>query len=157
MIEDRPDFSGVLNDRFITGFEQGVENSGGGKRVWGKFIEVLGLNSYERLGNVVPNGKPATLLMRIIPVTGRIYALQGFKFGGDAGDDQEIRQCLATFRFIKPPVVPTGFAFLESKAVRIGFWTGVMVAGIALMAMRRAKAARKRQRDAAMPPPPIHG
>jgi hypothetical protein len=115
--------SGSLDDRFISEFERGMESSGAGKRVSGRFIEVCGIKSYERLANVVADGKRATLLTQVIPVKGRLYLLQGLRIDGEASDDPEIRNCLTAFRFITPPVAQTGQTS-ENASFRTLLWAG---------------------------------
>jgi hypothetical protein len=139
--------SGSLDDRFISEFERGMENSGAGKRVSGRFIEVRGIKSYERLGNVVADGKRATLLTQVIPVKGRLYLLQGLKIEGDASDDPAIRNCLATFRFISPPVAQTGLT-QDDASFRTLLWAAFtlgVIAGIAILRSLRKSAIRPSQ------------
>jgi hypothetical protein len=144
--------SGPLDDRFVSEFERGMESSGAGKRVSGKFIEVRGIKSYERVGNVMVDGKRATLLAQVIPVKGRLYFLEGLRVEGEANDDPEIRNFLASFRFITPPVVQTGSLSPESVAFRTGFWAAFTLVIIAIVANRRAAAARRSQRTSSVPP-----
>jgi hypothetical protein len=134
--------SGSLDDRFVSEFERGMESSGAGKRVAGRFIEVCGIKSYERLGNVMADGKRATLLTQVIPVKGRLYLLQGLRIEGKASDDPEIRNCLATFRFMTPPVAQTG-PTSEDASFRTLLWAGFtlgIIAGIVIFRSLRKSA-----------------
>jgi hypothetical protein len=137
--------SGPLDEHFISEFERGMESSGAGKRVSGKFIEIRGIKSYERLGNAVVDGKCATVLTQVIPVKGRIYLLQGLRVEGEANDDPEILSFLASFSFIMPPVAQPEHLAPESIAFRIGFWAASTLVIFAIIVNRRAVAARKSQ------------
>ena len=135
--------SGSLDDQFISQFERGMESSGAGRRVSGRLIEARGIKSYERLGNVVADGKPATSLTQVVPVQGRIYLLQALRIEGEASDDPEIRNCLASFRFITPPVAQTGPSSNASHFRTIlwaGFTLGIF-GGLAILRSRRKPAA----------------
>jgi hypothetical protein len=138
--------SGSLDDRFISEFERGMESSGAGKRVSGRFIEVCGIKSYERLGNVMADGKRATSVTQVIPVKGRLYLLQGLRREGEVSDDPEIRNCLATFRFITSPVAQTGLT-PKDASFRTFLWTGFtlgIIAGIAILRSLRKSARSQR-------------
>jgi len=127
--------SGNLDDRFISELERGMESSGAGKRVSGRLIEVRGIKSYERLGNVMADGRHATSLTQVVPVQGRIYLLQALKIEGEASDDPEIRSLLASFRFITPPVAQTGPP-PNGGAFRTFLWAGFTLGifgGIAIL------------------------
>jgi hypothetical protein len=95
---------GELDDRFVTQFENTTEETGGGKRLSGKFVFVQGIKSYERTGTPVVKGKTMSVLSRTIPVRGHFYDLQGFRWDGrNAAGDKEIRAVMDSFRFLAPP------------------------------------------------------
>jgi len=157
LIDDHNEVSGPLDDRFVSEFERGVEDAGAGKRVSGKFIEVAGIKSYERLGNVSANGKRASTIMQAVPTEGRIYSLLAMRFDGDASEDREIRKALASFRFIKAPAVPSQLSSSRSAAYRIGYTignaTGIALLIAAALAVVKAIKSRKAKLHRATPPP----
>jgi len=69
--------------------------------VRGKLIEIAGIKSYERLGEILINGKPVSVLTQTVPADGKLYSLQGMRLDGNASEDPEIRQAFASFRFIE--------------------------------------------------------
>ena len=157
VVDDRNKPSGPMNDRFVSEFERGLQSSGVGKRVSGRFIEVAGMKSYERLGTASVNGKHASIIMQAVPTDGRFYHLQGLRFDGDASEDPEIRKGLASFRFIRPPAAPIRAYSSQSEAYRTGYLLGrvavvaLLVAGV--IAVVRAITRRKDKRNPATPPP----
>jgi hypothetical protein len=128
IIEKKP--TGPLDDRFITGFEKGYQESGGGTPLSGKYIEVDGIKSYELLGSTVLRGKQISTVMRLIPGENQYYNIQALRFDGDASEDPEIQQAIGSFRFLHH-FVPT---YAPDLAFRIGQLTGYLMAGIAAVA-----------------------
>ena len=115
-----------LNDHFGANFEQIIERAGLGKfvgnRVSGKFIGLNGIKCYERLGEGVVNGRSASTIVQFAPVDGMAYELIAIRFGGDANHDLEIRNTLASFRFINPPSPAR-----PPKAYAIGYFMGQLL------------------------------
>lgn len=93
----------VTDETVIAEFEQGLESSGGGKRLWGKTIEVNGVNAYERLGELQIEDRSATGMVRFMTVKGHSYALQGLVFNDQADKNEEILKFMESFRFLTPP------------------------------------------------------
>jgi hypothetical protein len=142
VIDDRDKHPATMNERFVAEFERGVEATGVGKRVSGRFIEIAGIKSYERLGRMRVNGKEGTSITRVVLADGALYSVQAMRFDGDASDDPEIREALASFRFIRapsPPVRPV------SAAYRIGYLTGILVPSVVLGGALVAIIVRARQ------------
>jgi len=157
VVDDHNKTSGQMDDRFVSEFERGVESSGVGKRVSGRFIEVAGIKSYERLGNFLVNGKHASIIMQAVPADGRLYSLQAMRFDGQAGESPEIRRALASFRFIRAPAVPNPTYSSDSAAYRTGYLMG-RVAGVAVVIAGAitvviALIRRRGKRTPATPPP----
>jgi len=151
--------SGILDERYMANFEKGLENSGGGPQISGKFIEVQGLKGYERLGGFVKGGKQLSSLTHLVLVNGRSYCLIGMRTDGDANNAMDIQACLASFRFLTPPEPPKPSA--QSAAFQVGYIVGrsmlvifgvTIVAGIIVGTLR----GRKSRRNPATPPPPPH-
>jgi len=154
MVDDRHKPAGPVDDRFVAEFEGGVERSGGGKRISGRFTEIDGIKGYERLGYVMVSGKRASTLMQSVPADTRFYSVNGMRFDGNANEDPEIRKFLASFRFIKYPARPTAPSS-ESAAYQTGYLMG-RLAGIGLLiavgvAIVRVITRRKGKRT--IPPP----
>ena len=51
-----------MNDDFVREFNKGVDEGSGGKFISGKFVEVRGIKSYERLGELTRKGKTLSTL-----------------------------------------------------------------------------------------------
>lgn len=154
MINDKGQAPGPMNERFVAEFERGVEASGGGKRVSGKFIEIAGLKAYERLGRAQVKGKEVSTLMQVVPANGTVYSVQAMRFDGDANDDPEIREALGSFRFIQTPSPP---ALSVSAAYKFGYFIGrlaptVLLGGV-IVAVVVAALRRKGSRRPQVPPP----
>ena len=96
----------VLNDEFVDGFNKGFDESNGGKFLSGKYVEVLGIKSYERQGVIAKNGASLSTFTRVIPVGAKAYALAAMSKEGDAGGLPEVQKCIASFRFLTPPAIP---------------------------------------------------
>lgn len=144
--------SGPLNDRFVTGFNRGLEKDGD-IRLSGKYIEVAGIRSYERLGHFSQRGHQISSLNLVIPGKDRYYILQGLETDGDANTDAEILQALDSFRFLHP-FVPNYDA--NSIPFRIGQLTGYVMVTLAVVAIVLAAVRSNRQpppRPSSRPPP----
>lgn len=161
IVDDRDNPSGPLDDRFVSEFERGVESTGVGKRISGRFIEIAGIKGYERLGNAVVNGKHASTIMQSVPADGRFYNLQAMRFDGVANEDQEIRNALASFRFLRPPASPVRSYSSGSAAYRMGYLIGkgggfAIVIGGAIVAIGASIRLRKSRKPSTPPPlPPL--
>ena len=128
VIDDRHK-SGPMSEGFVAEFDKGVERSGGGKRVSGKFIEVAGLKSYERHGPVRVKGKEGSTIIRVVPTAGAIYTVEAMSFDEEVSEDAEIREALGSFRFIRPPSPPARSA---SAAYQFGYMMGKLVPAVLL-------------------------
>ena len=113
---------GPLDDHYVANFEKGLQDSGGGKLISGKFIEVQGFRSYERVGSLVQGQKHFSTLTRLIPVREQVYSLEVMRTDGDATAAPEIQQSLASFRFLTPPKPPMSGA--EAAGYRTGYVAG---------------------------------
>jgi hypothetical protein len=142
--------TGPLDDHFISEYERGIQESGGGERLSGKFIEIAGIKSYERLGSLLIRGKRASMIGQLVPADGRFYNLQAMRFDGDANDDPEIRQILGSFRFIRPPDLSYT---PDSIAYRMGQLTGFLLVILAIVAVVVALVRRDRTPQPKRPPP----
>lgn len=127
LLDEKNTFNGELDERFVEGFEKGVESSGGGKKISGKFIEVEGIKSYERSGTLMVDGAEASTLMRAVPADGRFYHVQAMRYDGKAEDDPEIRQGLESFRFLKTPAPPRLNSGAYGKGYQIGYFIGKLL------------------------------
>lgn len=123
---------GPLDDRFIAEFEKGYQESGGGVPLSGKYIEVDGIKSYERLGGFVLQGKQISTMIRLVPGEDRYYNMHAMRFDGDASEDPELRQVIDSFRFIHP-FVPSYAP--DSISYQIGKLTGALLIVIAVVAV----------------------
>ncbi len=124
--------AGPLDDRFVTNFEAGVESSGAGKRIWGKFVQAAGVRAYESLRPVPANGKSLSSLGLTLLADGKTYELQALSAAGAADLEPDIQKSFASFRFLKPPVVPAVPASGATESDKIGYQIG-QYTGIALV------------------------
>ncbi len=62
----------VMDDKFITGYLQGRQESSGIKSTRGKFIQVSGAKTYEDVGTLTANGANAATLSRTILTDGKL-------------------------------------------------------------------------------------
>lgn len=121
LVHGRGHSAGELNDAWIAAFDGGVIKAGGSERLSGKIVQTVGYPAYERRGTSHAKGPPQSTLMVAIPTGDGIYLFEGLSSAGDAGEDAEIRQALATFHFLRPPP-PARSAF---------YWLGYL-SGLAL-------------------------
>ncbi|MEI9895796.1 MAG: hypothetical protein WDN28_18425 [Chthoniobacter sp.] len=104
LYDDRLTHPSELDDHFVEEFETASETSGLGKRLSSRFVLMQGIKCYERTGAPLVRGRIFSMISRTIPMQGRLFGLQGFRFtGGNADDDAEIRQFMESFRFLKLP------------------------------------------------------
>jgi hypothetical protein len=120
-----------LDKQAVAEFEKGAERLGG-KRVWGRFVDVAGLKGYERLGNVAVGGKHLSNLTRWFPTDDRSYLLEGLRSDGDASEATDILKGFASFRFIHPPAEPGSFRWTLTSG-------GILIAVIITVIRRHAK------------------
>jgi hypothetical protein len=153
VIDDKHGPPGPMDDRYVAEFERGYERSSAGKRLSGKFIEVAGLKSYERLGTQVIKGKNASTIMRLIPIQGKSYNIEAMRFDGAAGNDPEIRAALDSFRFITPPSPPTRSAY--ETGYLIGRLTPIVMVVVAAIWGVLAIISRWRNSTRQKAPPPL--
>ena len=123
---------GPLNDKFIEGFDQGVEQSGGGKRISGKFVEMGGVKAYERTANRVINGRQTSSVLYAMLTSERFYSIEGIALKNPA-DDEDLQKALASFRFLTPVHEPQEFQ--QSAAFRAGYIFGKYVIPIGVVAV----------------------
>ena len=81
---DAKSTDGPMDDHYVANFEKGLQESGGGSLISGKFIEVQGFRSYERIGSLVQGQKHFSTLIRLIPVRDQAYSLEAMRTDGDA-------------------------------------------------------------------------
>lgn len=112
-----------VDDAFVRGFEIGAERQGSHK-VWGKFVNVQGIQSYERLGSST-RPRAISTLSRTIPADGKYYIVQGVRMDGRADGSAAITNALASFRFINPPA-----PVKSSVAFRAGYIAGKVTLGL---------------------------
>jgi hypothetical protein len=127
MIDDRHKPAGPMDDAFIAGLNRGIEASGGGKMVSGRFIEIAGLQAYERLGTVSAKGREASTIIYAIPANGRFYSVQAICFSGEASTNPDILKALGSFRFLSAPVPPPQYSPENTLAYRIGQLMGIVL------------------------------
>ena len=138
LVDDKKKATQPIDEQFVNDFEHGLEESGAGKRIWGKIVEVGGVKAYERLGRVVMNDKTVSTLSIALHADEKFYNLQAMRLDGDASLSGEIQQAVASFRFLTPPSTPLiAGDHLNPTAYRIGVmigrasvWIIVIVAGI---------------------------
>ncbi len=146
--------SGPLNDRYIAEMEKGIEETGGGEKLSGKYIEVAGIKSYERLGIVPVRGRNVSTMSWFVPGENNYYNIQALRFEGDASQDTEIRQVFDSFRFLHP-FVPTYAPNLDSAAYQIGKGIGALgVLVVVVSFLGYAVSSSLRRRPASLPPRP---
>ena len=115
-----------MTDQAVEEFERGIENSGGGKRLSGRFIDVNGIRAYERIGRLQQDGKDISSVIRLIPGDGVTYQLQAICLDGDADKHPELRKALESFRYLNVPTETySETAALEKSA---GYRMGGIVA-----------------------------
>jgi hypothetical protein len=133
LVDERNKPDGPIDQRFVINFEKGVEQSGVGKRVSGRFIQVAGVKGYERVGTAVVNGRKASTITDVVAADDRFYSIQAMRFDGEAGDDPEIRKALASFRFLTPPSLPMSRS--NSAAYRFGYFVGAATGVVLIIAV----------------------
>jgi hypothetical protein len=120
-----------LDKQAVVEFEKGAERLGG-KRIWGRFVDVAGLKGYERLGNIALGGKYLSDLTRWFPTDGRSYFLMGMRSDGDASEATDILKSFESFRFIHPPAEPGSLR-------RMLTFGGILIVVIVTVIRRHAK------------------
>lgn len=149
--------SGPLNDRYIAEMEKGIEETGGGEKLSGKYIEVAGMKSYERLGTVAARGKNVSTMSWFVPGEDNYYNIQALRFDGDASQDAEIHQVFNSFRFLHP-FTPSFTVNPDSEAFHIGELVGalgVVVAVVVLLGFSVGLSLRRRPPPSPPRPPPL--
>jgi hypothetical protein len=143
---------GMMDDRFVSEFERGVQTKGVGKPESGKFIEVGGLKAYERSGHATIKGRNVSQIMLVVPANGKVYCITAMQFNGEASDDAGIRNVLTSFRFLHPPVPPTR---TRSAAYQTGYWFGRLGGLLALpvLVFFIIRQSRQSRRNSSSPPP----
>jgi len=142
----------VSDEAVIADFERGLEASGGGKRVWGRMVEVAGVQAYERLGELEVEDRPGTGMVRFFAVKDRSYGLQGVVFGENASEDPEILNFLESFRFLAPPTpvesasVAYKLGYQVGRYIKMGFVLGAAVGVVFLVIWLFKKSFPKRRR-----------
>lgn len=127
---DAKSTDGPMDDHYVANFEKGLQESGGGKLISGKFSEVQGFRSYERVGTLDQGQKHFSTLMRLLPVRGQAYSLEVMRTDGDATAAPEILRCLDSFRFLTPPKPPMTGA--ESAGYRTGYLAGRLIRSLTI-------------------------
>ncbi|HEX3624413.1 MAG TPA: hypothetical protein VH280_03200 [Verrucomicrobiae bacterium] len=152
IIENRK-LSGPLDDHFVAEFNRDFEKDGE-TLLSGKYIEVGGIKSYERVSSFVIRGKQMSSIDRLIPGEDRYYIVQGLVIDGDVNADYEIQQSIASFRFLHPFVPsysPNSIAYRIGQLVRYLMITLAVVA-VVVFAVRSS---RKPPRPNSPQPPPL--
>ena len=148
----------VMDEKYIRNYEAGIEHGGGGKRLWGRPVEVAGIKGYERLGEVKVNGRNMTSWTRAVLGDGKHHSVQGMRVEGDASEDSEIRGAVGSFRFLKPPAVPAQSSPASSSAsYKFGYAAGqtaMWILVIAAVIFAVAKATNKKTPPNGPPPVP---
>lgn len=124
-----------MTDQAVEEFERGIENSGGGKRLSGHFIDVMGIRAYERIGSSQKDGRSISSVIRLIPGDGILYQLQAISLGGDADKNSVLRKALESFRYLNVPAETySEQAALENTAgYRLGGILVKILAGIVVL------------------------
>ncbi len=125
-------------------YEKGVEKSGGGKKIAGRFMKVAGFDAYERRGAVNINGRDLRTLAQAIPTGDGTYLLEAISPQGDPGDDPEVTQSLASFRFLHPPGSPRRQVDTVYKASQTIGQASLVAIFIGLIVRAASKANSKR-------------
>ncbi len=118
-----------MSDQVVEDFERGFENSGGGKRLSGHFIDVSGIRAYERIGRLQKDGRDISSVVWLIPDDGVTYQLQAISLDGEANTNPELRKALESFRYLNVPAETYSetAALEKNPAYRMG---GVMAKGL---------------------------
>lgn len=103
LVDDPRKSAGSMDERFVSEFERGIVDSGGGDRVSGGFIEIAGVKGYERFGRIVTNGKTVSSLTRAVIADRRVFSVSGILVDGDVSKDPALQSAVASFRFLHPP------------------------------------------------------
>ena len=75
----------VMNEEFLDGYNKGVSETSGDKFLSGGFVEIQGIKSYERKGEIVRNGVILSTYALMVPVG----AAGQFSGGGEQGGRRE--------------------------------------------------------------------
>ncbi len=151
-----------LSDTFVAGFDRGVEH-GGGNRLWGKFIQLDGFPTYERLGSVTRGTKQLSVLMEVVPVSNGVFSMQGIRLNGDASADPDLQKSLASFHFLTRPQPALGLPPGASAAFRTGFLIAkytmplLMLAGVVAVLFVVVAITVRSASNRPVRPPPIPG
>ena len=131
LVQGRGQPGEAASDTFVTGFDIGMEKSGGGQKTSGKFVQLAGLRAYERHGTATLQGQRVTTLVLAVPTGDGTYLLEALMTNGEASDDPQIRQAVDSFHFLRPPGLPHGspgdVAF--QTGFRVGELLGWMILG----------------------------
>jgi hypothetical protein len=110
----------AIDDKFVVGFDGGIEKSTGDKRIWGMFIPLAGLQAYERFGSFTVKGKTVSTLSEAVIASGTFYQVEALRFDGAADQDPDIQKCLVSFHFLSPPPMPSPVAATDTAAFQLG-------------------------------------
>ena len=154
---ERP--SGPMSERLAAEIDQGFQRKGRDIRISGKFIDVGGIKSYERLGSLDSHGKHITTANLFVPGENRYYDVQALRTDGDVSEDPEIQQIIGSFRFLHPFVPSYG---QDSVAYRAGEIAGasiviIFVVGVVVYAVRSHQTPRLPPSHPRPPPIPPGG
>ncbi len=150
LVQGRGQPGEAASDSFVTGFDIGMEKSGGGQKTSGKFVQLAGFRTYERRGTATLQGQHVTTLVLAVPTGDGTYLLEALMTNGEAGDDPQIRQTVDSFHFLHPPGLPHT---PPDSAYRIGYFGGLILFLLLILAGIWALV-RAFSRRGPPPPPP---
>jgi hypothetical protein len=125
-----------LDSSYIAKFEQVLKNTRSLQLVSSRVFTIDGVPAYE---NIQRLGKPIVVSVQVehqIIADGKFYGLTTEVIGGDATQDSELQEGLASFHFLHPPKISAGrFGFLGVKLTVVG----IIMAGIVFWFVRSRK------------------
>ncbi len=146
MVDDPRRSASSMDDRFVSEFERGIVDSGGGERVSGGFIEIAGLKGYERYGRIATNGKSVSSMTRAVIAERRVFSVSGILVDGDVSKDPSLQSAVASFRFLHPPDTSVSAEPEQSASYRAGVLVGrVLVIAMIVAIVYKLVAARRKK------------
>ena len=122
-----------FDSNYIANYEQVLQKTHHVQLVSSKIFTIDGAPAYENIQRLGEGSIASVQVEHQIFADGRLYMFSTVVFGGDATQDSEMQQGLASFHFLHPPKISAGrFGFLGVKLTVVG----IIIAGIIFWVIR---------------------